>query len=237
MSKGITRRQMKHDLFVDEVEHAYSTMRKNAMRMFGIVIAVVVVLAGVAGFYFWQRSQERKGQALLSEAIEVMQLPVAADPAAPADPKSFKTEQEKIAKAEPMFRKVVDGFGRTDAADVASLYLAQIEVEKGDVNSAKPKFEAFIREHPDHLLGATAQMSLYQLQLGAGQAKEVAADVEKKLAAESTLLPKDALLALLARAYEMAGDEAKARDAYQRIINEYPESTYTLDAHRKVARG
>jgi TolA-binding protein len=237
MSERLVRKDIKHDRFVEEVEHAYDSMRKNSQRLVMLVVAVIVVLAAIAGFYAWQRKQERAAQQLLAEGIDVMGRQVVTDPAAPADPKSFKTEQEKLAKAEPIFKQVTDKYGRSAAADIADLYLAQIAVSRGDVAGAQAKFEKFIREHDDHVLAGTAQMSLYQLRLGAGAAKEVAADVEQKLSQEQTALPKDALLALLAKAYEMVGDEPKAKDAYQRIINEYPDSPYTLDAQRKVARG
>jgi predicted negative regulator of RcsB-dependent stress response len=239
MSDRLSRKNMKHDKFVDEVDHLYGSMRKNAQRLTALVIGVLVVLAVIGLFYWFQRNQERKAQDLLSQAIDVMQQQVGTaeqlDPAVPA-PK-FKTEQEKLAKAEPMFLEVVDKYGRSDAADIANLYLAQIAVEKGDVASARPRLESFVKEHSDHVLAATAQMSLYEIDLGSGKAKEVVSELEKKMTEEQTILPKDALLALLARAYEMSGDEAKAKDAYQRIINEYPDSPYTIDAQRKVARG
>lgn len=240
MSDRITRKDIKHDVqhdrFVEEMETAYGAVRRNAMKI-GAVIAGIVALAGVAlGVFAYQKKQEEKAQILLAEAIATMEKPVATD-AASGEEAVFKTQDEKIAKAEPLFRKVVEQYRGKDAADIAELYLARIAAGRGDVKTAEPKVRAFLDEHSDHVLAGAAQLSLYQIQLGSGAAREVIADIERQLKAENPVLPKDVLLSTLARAYETIGDEAKARDAYQRLVNEFPDSTYTIDAQRKIARG
>lgn len=235
MAEHINRRDLKHDRFVDEMELAYESMRRNTRRIALVALALLVVIAAIVALIAFNRRQETVAQGLLAEAIATMEKPVAGEPGAPADAQ-FKSADEKLAKVEPLFRRVTEKYEGKDAADVADLYLARIAATRGDVKTAEPKFRAFIEDHPDHLLAGSAQMSLYQIQLGNGQTSELIADVEKQLTAESPVLPKDALLALLARAHEIAGNDAKARDAYQRVINEFPDSAYAMDAQRKVAR-
>lgn len=235
MSDHLNRKDLKHDRFVDEMELAYGAMRRNTTRLVLAGVGIIALLAVILGIFAYGRRQEVAAQTLLAEAISTMEKPVSSEPGAPEDA-PFKTQDEKIAKAEPLFRQVTDKYGRKDAADIANLYLARIAASRGDLKSAEPKFRDFVDEHSDHLLAGSAQMSLYQIQIGNGKSKEVIADIDKQLASKEPALPKDALLAVLARCHETIGDDAKAKEAYQRIINEYPDSAYAIDAQRKVAR-
>jgi TolA-binding protein len=70
------------------------------------------------------------------------------------------------------------------------------------------------------------------------QPQEAAAliiELEKQIEAEEALVPKDALLSILGRAYELQGNSEKARATYQRLVTEFPDSAYTMDAQRSLA--
>jgi TolA-binding protein len=243
MSERLTRKDIKHDIkhdrFIEEVEVAYDVIQRNRIRVIWIAVAALAIAALGFGLYAWKNKKEAAAQTLLSEAIHTMQIPIAGESQQPTPPDTptFKTNEERLAKAEPQFKEVVTKYPGSEAADVANLYLAQMESARGDIKSAEPKLRKFLDEHGDHVLAGSANLSLYQIELGSGRAKDVAADIDKQLSAEKPNLPKDVLLSIQARAYEQSGDEAKAKSAYQRLINEFPDSPYTLDAQRKVARG
>ena len=48
------------------------------------------------------------------------------------------------------------------------------------------------------------------------------------------VLPADSLLVLLAHSYEVQGNEQKSRDTYRRIVTEFPDSPFALEAQRRV---
>jgi TolA-binding protein len=236
MSQRLNRQNMKHDKFLDEVEGAYEAIRLNRRRLIGATLAILVAVAIGGAIYLYQQNQEKAAQLLLADGIATMEKPVATAQGAPADA-PFKTEQERSAAAEKIFKQVAETYRGRDAADVASLYLAQMDVSRGKAADARPRLEAFLQAHPTHILAGGAQMSLYEIQLGNGETQKVIDSVNQQLAQDSPRLPKDALLGLLAKSYESSGQEAKAKEAYQRFINEYPDSPYAIDAQRKMARG
>lgn len=237
MSDRISRKEIKHDKFVDEMESAYVVARRNKPIVFGSIAAVLILIVALVGWSFWASRQEAKAQQRLAEAIEIMEAPLAQpDEGAPAEG-SYRTEEEKVAKAEPIFREITEQYSGRNAAEVASLYLARLEVERGELAPAAEKYQAFIKQHPDHLLAQAASVSLYDVRIALGQSGEVITDLEKDVAAADEGLPNDVALTLLARAYEAAGDQQKSRDAWQRVVNEYPDSPYTLEAQRKLFRG
>src|SRR5258708_4014286 len=47
-------------------------------------------------------------------------------------------------------------------------------------------------------------------------------------------LPPDAILALLAHAWDAQGNATKTKETYRRIVTEFPDSPYALEAQRRM---
>jgi TolA-binding protein len=229
-----TRQAMKHDRFLDELNRAYSLAHDHRRKL--IIAAAVLVLLAVAATLLaaYGKLQEREAQVLLSEGIELIETPAGAE--IPGRAETFDTEEAKLEAAEAVFRRVVDEYGRRNAAAVAHLYLARIEADRGDLDEARPRLEHFIRKYPKHVLAGSAELGLLHLRLAQGELDEVIAEAQQGIDGDSRL-PKPTLLALLAQAYEMKGENDNALQVYRRIANEYPDSPYSLDAQRRLAQG
>ena len=233
MSDRLSRKEIKHDKFVDEMETAYEVARKNVRWIVAAVVGIVVLIGVIVGVSLWLASQERKAQLRLAEAIEILDTPLGQ----PSPTGSYQNEQEKLDKAEPILREILDDYSGRDAADVAGLYLARLEAGRGEVEPAIEKVRKFVDSHPEHVLAQSARISLYDLRLSKGESQEVIADLEKEISGTDSPLPTDISLAILARAYEAGNQPEESRQAWQRLLNEYPDSAYTLEAQRKLNRG
>lgn len=234
------RRDLKRDKFVDELGTLSTRARENQRLLVTITGAAVLVALIVYGIYFYRSNREKHGDAALAAAIQTMDsplLPPAGQAQAPAQPGAkFKTEKERADAAEKQFKDVTAKYSGTDAADVAGLYLARFDAGRGDTATAKKLLQDFVSDHPKHFLVGSARYSLYQLRIEAGEAPAVVTDVQAQLAkpADQALLPPDTLLVLLAHAYDAQGDIGKSRDAYRRITTEFPDSSYAIEAQRKI---
>jgi tetratricopeptide (TPR) repeat protein len=237
MSDRLNRKDIRHDKFVEDVGLAYGFVAKNRSKLFIAVGALFLIAAALTALVLQRSRQSVAASGKLAEAIEIMEAPVAMTPDQTTTGPQYKSEAEKLSKAEPIFKSIVDEYGSTDVADVASLYLARIAASRGNVDQARPRLEEFIEEHEDHVLATSAKYSLYEIRIAAGEGAQVAQEIETELKDEDSLIPTDAALALLGRAYEQAGNDEKSKEAYRRIINEYPDSAYTLDAQRKTLQG
>jgi len=232
-----TRHQIKHDKFVDDMGEAYKFAGSHRRMILAVIAGIAAIAIVSYGVLVYRARREQDAQAKLAEAIRILETPVT-QPGATPDPStpSFKSEQERTAKAEPLLQELSKNYAGSDAADVADLYLAQIASNRGDIAGAKEKLQRFVREHRDHILAGTAQLSLMELRIASDPAGDVVTELESQLKSEDSVLPKDSLLSLLARTHEMAGNQVKAAEAYQRLINEYPDSAYALEAQRKNSR-
>jgi tetratricopeptide (TPR) repeat protein len=228
-----TRHQIKHDKFVDEVSGFYDDVRKNSQRVVVGLVGLLVIIGIVFGVVTLGARQERQAQARLAEAIDI--LGQSTDPFGEEAPK-YKTEAEKVAAAEPILNGLVEDYSRTDAAQVAQLYLAQVDLGKGDVDKAIERYETFAKKNGDHLLAGTALMSVYELKLEKS-AELVIPDLEKALTDSKRVLPQESVMMLLGKAYEKAGNAQKSQDMYRRVATEFPQSPYASEAQEKSSNG
>ncbi|MEA2165811.1 MAG: hypothetical protein QOK37_3938 [Thermoanaerobaculia bacterium] len=229
------RRDLKHDKFVDEIGSLSTRARENQRLLFTIGIGAVVLAVLVYGIFFYRSNQEQKAQQALSKAIATIDSPLMPAPGAePVPGAKFKTEAERTAAAEKQFKDVTANFSGSDAADVASLYLARIQAGRGDVAGARTRLQQFINDNPKHILVNGARYSLYQLRIDNGEAVPVAQELQAEISKSEPNLPVDALLALLAHDWEVQGNADKTKETYRRIATEFPDSPYALEAQRRI---
>jgi len=230
------RRDLKHDKFVDELGTLSSRARAN-QRLLVTITAAALALALIGyGIYFYRSNRETEAQAALGKAIDTLQsplLPAAGGQALPGA--KFKTEPERAAAAEKQFRDVAQKYSGSDAGDVANLYLARIDASKGNTASAQAKLQKFVDDHPKSILVGAARFSLYSLRIENGQAQQVIGELQQQIAKPAdSVLPADTMLVLLAHAYDAQGNVDKSKEAYRRIVTEFPDSPYAIEAQRKA---
>ncbi len=229
------RRNLKHDKFVDEIGSLSTRARENQRLLLTITAAAVILAVLAYGIYFYRSNREQKAQQGLATAIDTIESPLIPAPGAQPVPNAkFKTEPERAATAEKQFRDVVANYGGTDAADVASLYLARIDAGKGDVAGARALLQKFVSDNPKHLLVEGARYSLYQLRIDNGEAPQVAQELQAEIGKSDPSLPPDVLLSLLAHAWDVQGNAEKTKETYRRIVTEFPDSPYALEAQRRI---
>ncbi len=229
------RRDLKHDKFVDEVG-SWSTRAKENQRLLLTITGAAVAIAVLAyGIYFYRSNHEDKAQLALGQAMDTIESPLLPAPGAQPQPGAkFKTGAERTAAAEKQLKAVDTSYAGTNAGDVASLYLARIAADKGDLADARKRLEAYIHDNPKSVLTTGARYSLYRLRIDNGESAQVAQELQAEIGKSEPNLPPDALLALLAHAWDAQGNAEKTKEAYRRIVTEFPESPYALEAQRRM---
>ncbi len=229
------RRELKHDRFVDEVGNWSGRARDNQRLLMIIAGAGLAVAILIYGIYFYRSSREQRAQASLSKGIETIESPL--QPPAGGQPipnAKFKTDTERLSAAEKQFVEVETKFSGSDAADIAGLYMARIAASRGDSAGARKRLQHFIDDHPKHLLVGAARYSLYQIRIENGDAASVVSDLQSQIGKTEATLPSDTMLILLAHAYDVQGNADKSKETFRRIITEFPDSPYAVEAQRRI---
>ena len=146
----------------------------------------------------------------------------------------YASLEAKYEAALPKLLAVVGQYPRTQQAVVAEYEAAAALVRLGRTDEAATRYSAVIDRAGDSLYGQMAVMGLAEAYLGRGQSDEAIALLKERVAAVESLVPVDAVLMRLGRAYEIAERPHDALTAFSRIVHEFPISVYSAEAQDAV---
>ena len=148
---------------------------------------------------------------------------------------SFASEAERRSAARTELEAVRESHGSTASGRLASVYLGRIAAAEGDTSKARELWSGYLESAGrDQPLSLGVQLNLYSLDRAEGRGEELAAELRGAVASESSPLPRDALLFELAATLAQLGDEEGARETFQRVVDEFPDSGYAVRARRQL---
>jgi len=206
MGRRLTRKKLKKDEFVSVMDEALSWLNENWRALaFGAGALVAVGLLWW-GFSMYSAARSEKAAFALHGAVAALE-----------------GEEADLASAEEQLREVVDRFGRTNQGDVARMYLARILLDREETDEARTLLTKVAARGGDD--------SLVRL---AGQATEVAAELEAMIVGRDRRLPRDVALFELGALYVKEQRFDEAREYLQKLVDEFPESPYVGEAQRHL---
>jgi TolA-binding protein len=239
-SQRLSRREIKHDVRDDAFRHAvgegYDYVRGHRRNLVLGIGGIVLLIAAIVGWRVWDVRREAGAADQLGRAIAAYDGPVVATGADPDDPDSpsFPDDKARVARARQLFEQVAGDFGGTGAAGVAGVYLGRIRFQDGDVAGARKAWQEFLDEHPQHILASAVRRTLLDLDRKDGKGEEVVRRLRADLEKDEKPLPEDVILYELGVTLEQLGRRQEAHDAYQRVVEEYPDSAWVSKAQAKV---
>jgi tetratricopeptide (TPR) repeat protein len=239
--KATERHKLKENEFARTVAHAREVFEQRGREFGLVVLAVVVALAAVGGYTWWRQSRSAKATALLADALVVHEAPVVAPqepkPGSPMpvqQPGTYRTEQAKLEAALPKFMQAADSYPSTEAGIAARFHLAGILAELGRHGEAEQRYQEVIDRGGRTIYARTARLGLAEAQLAQGKFDSAIA-IYRDLTTESNpQLPVDGVLMQLGRACLKAGKNEDAARAFNRVVEEFPDSVYVADARREM---
>jgi TolA-binding protein len=237
MSKRLTRKQIKEDIRHDELQTAVTSTVDSLASHRDLVIwgtvAVVAMAVAISVAVAWKRHSVEASSLALARAIDVYEAPIVEADAKPDDPKkpSFASEAERMTRAREAFSEVGSGL----AADVASLYLAEMDLRDGDTESARAAWQAFLDDHSGHALAISMRRNLIRLDRDHGKGEQIVEELRTELESETRSLPEDLLLYELAVTLEALDRGEEAKTYYQRILDDYSSSSFAATARQKTS--
>jgi outer membrane protein assembly factor BamD (BamD/ComL family) len=244
--KRTHRRELKENDLARLIREVNEWVQVRTTEITAAIVALVVVAVAVFGFMAWRNRESSEGQDLLAQAMVVLNtavVPVEATtqpgqaPAAASitNTGTFSTEEQKLNAAIPKLRAAADAYPDATAGIQARYHLASALSELGKEKDAIGQYDDVIkRAGADSLYGRMAQMGKADAQQQSGDLDGAIASWQALQAKKDANIPQDAILMQIARAYQSKGNAAKARDAFNDIVTNYPDSPYVQDARKEL---
>lgn len=234
MGRRLTRKQIKKDEFITFVDRGIHWMGGNwrqAAIGLGALVAVALVYWAVTAFL---GSRKDAAAQAISRALQTYEAPVgsAAQPDAQI---KFATDAERLAAAEKAFQAVKSRYWLTPQASVAELFLARIAADRGDLAQAVRLLGEITSHRSADPVVQLAMLDLIRIRVAKGEGMQLVKDLESMVAGKDPRLPRDAALYQLARVWEEAGKPEEASKLYRKLVEEFPNSPYRLDAQQRIA--
>jgi TolA-binding protein len=229
------KKAIKEDEFVSGFEHLWQWVAEHGSQVRIGVAALAVVLIGAGALSYFRAQRDREAHDAFTSAVDTFHASVASEHPPSATPDRFATAHEKYQQALGEFQKIEQRYGSHTLGTRARYYEALCKIELGELDdAARILGDIASKRSGDSIEPALARLALADLERRRGHVDQ-AADAYKQIVEDpSALVPRDHALMSWAEALEQAKrlDEAKA--AYQRLVEQFPASTYATDAKKRV---
>ena len=225
--KPISRRQeLRQDKVVTAYARLWEFVAENRTLVYGILAGVVVLALGLVAYVFMQAQRGEEAQRLLGGIIAVYEQG------------DYQAALDGI-ETGPGLLEIADEYDGTDAGNLAHYYAADALFRLGRYDEALDHFNDY--DKAENLVGASALAGEAAIYEQRGD-YERAGDLYRRAAGlfENDITSPEYLLQA-GQAYEEAGAYDEALEAYEAIVEDFPESTlvsgiefYTARARAKM---
>jgi tetratricopeptide (TPR) repeat protein len=231
------KRAERHHLKENELQRLAMTARRmyidRKRETTGLLVGVVALAAIAGGYFLWSERRQSRAHALLAEAMVVQEARVS-PPGTPAAGATYSTERARMQAAAAKYKAVADAYPSTDAGIYARYQEAVNQVALGNIAAATAAYQEVSRREGDSLDGQMARLGLAEVQALAGQYDQAINTFKEMAQRKDGPLPIDGILMQLGRTYREAGKPADARQTFNRIVLEFPESPFNQEAKREL---
>jgi tetratricopeptide (TPR) repeat protein len=234
-----TRHQLKQDAFsrvtigaAEKTAH-WSVEHRKTLSI--AAIALVVIVAAVAGGWYYLSAQNEKASFDLTQAVRTLeaQLRPAGTPAQPGVP-SFTSAKERAEAAKKQFQTILDKYPHTRSADMARYFLGVTSATEGDNTAAENNFK-IVASTGNKELASVAKLALATLYGNSQRTKDAMALYQELINKPTTSVSKVTAQLQLAELYQTSNQPLDAKRLYEQIKKDNPTGEAGQLAAQKLA--
>lgn len=210
--KRLTKKEIRHDPIIEKTLQGWRLISRHRNHAITAAMAVVAVAALWWGVSSYRASRKTETDTDLGRALLQMQI-------------------GERAKAVDLLTELATKKRSTEAGKRASFYLACLKFEDGDFAAARELYDWFRRKGPnDPFLRASSGKGVADCDVELGKLSE-AGDEYIAVAERYRALPlAPECLYLAGLALSIAGQDDRAAEALQRLIERHPDHARLADA-------
>lgn len=219
MSKKRVKEELEQDILLDTFSRAQSFYDQNKSTVIGAAIALIILIGGSVGYYFYASAQEDEAQQLMGPATQAYLQ---------------ENYEEALTGSEADFtvgfEQIINNYSITDAANLAHYYAAICEYKLENPQEALNYIDGY--SVPGGIMGVGALSFHGVLHTELGNHAE-AAEMYVKAAEwdeNDSTTPYNYFEA--AKAYRDAGNSAEAQKYAEIVVDDYDDSTEATEAQK-----
>jgi len=221
---------------LDEVTHFAG---RNVRKVVLLGTVVLVVALGVLGLRLWLRASDAKSARVLAELIDTYNAPITATledlQEAQAGVPAFTSVEERSRKVIDRATSILEG-GRTGPARAgALLYKGMAQSDLKLYDEAEVSLNEVLGRDAGGLYGSMARLRLARIRESRGKPEEALPLYQAISEDARGLLPREEGMLGMARCQEAMGRKDEAGALYRRLMSEYPDSEYQIEARQRLA--
>ena len=202
-------------------------------------LAILLVVAGVAGTIWYRSMSAGKGAIMLADAMAVMEADVVPPTVIEAGKPpvqqlgTFPTNRARLEAALPKLMAVAEAYPGQDVGIVARYRAAAALVGVGRTAEGIQRYNEVVAATTG-VYKVMSQLGIAEAQVADAKFDAAVASYKAVLALNSEDAPTDGVLMQLARAYRLAGNTAEAAKTLKRVVDEFPQSSYAAAARQQM---
>lgn len=205
----------------EKLEGAESWLEQNPKIVVGIAAVILIIVGGYFAFNYYKDNQDALAQSEMFQAVYYFE--------ADSLDKALNGDGNNLG-----FLQIIDEFGITDAANLANYYAGVSYLKQGKFELARLYLEDFSAS--DLLIQARAYSLVGDTYMEEEKYDDAAKFYHKAANYEPNKYFSPGYLMKEALAYEKLNQNDKARETYDKIINQYWESSEYQNARKFRAR-
>lgn len=233
------RHQLKQNDFAATMSRAVGAMRGSPRRVVVLFVVILILTAGVGGFFTWRKQTRDRAGAMFAEAMATTEAQIAPAPTVPGAtqaPGTFPSVKARQEASLAAFQKLAVEYPSIPDGIAAAYHVAGSLFALGRFPEAEQAYwDVITRAGTSSLYGAAARMGLAQTIAAQGQYDRAIKEYTDLAAQRDGVLPVDGILVELARTYLKAGKTSDARATFKRVVDEFPDSSYVMEARQQMA--
>lgn len=209
------------EVLAEKVEGAEQWIERNPKIVFSVLGIIALIVGGYFGFRYWSGTQDDQAQKEMFQAVRYFEAD-SLDLAMNGDGNNLG------------FKQIIDDYSMTDAGNLANFYAGAACLKQGKYQLAVFYFEDF--KSNDQLVQARAYSLMGDAYMEQKKFEDAATYYSKAAEHKPNKYFTPTYLMKAALAYEKSNQNDKAINTYQRVIDEYFESSDYQNARKYKAR-
>jgi TolA-binding protein len=209
------------EVLAEKVEGVEHWIEKNPKIVFGVLGIIVLIVGGYFGFRYWNNNQDEAAQREMFPAVRYFEAD-SLDLAMNGDGNNLG------------FKQIIEDYSMTDAGNLAQFYAGSICLKQAKFPLAIFYLKNFTSD--DELVQARALSLMGDAYMEQKKFEEAADHYIEAAGHKPNKYFTPTYLMKAALAYEKSNQNDKAIKTYQRVIDEYWESSEFQNARKYKAR-